>query len=82
MEKQLESEEAKFRRLEEDHNRSKQERSHLSATEEDMRKREHTQSSRIEELERELDTKNDLVISFTCMGIWTFNFYFLFSTLR
>jgi len=62
LEKQLESEEAKFRRLEEDHNRSKQERSHLSATEDDLRKRDHTQSSRIEELERELDTKNDLVI--------------------
>ena len=62
MEKQLESEEAKFRRLEEDNNRSKQERSHLSATEDDLRKRDHTQSSRIEELERELDTKNDLVI--------------------
>ena len=62
MEKQLESEEAKFRRLEEDHNRSKQERSHLSATEDDLRKRETSYTSRIEELERELDTKNDLVI--------------------
>ena len=61
LEKQLEGEEAKYRRLEEDHNRSKQERSHLSATEDDLRKREKNYSSRIEELERELETKNDLV---------------------
>ncbi|XP_052229704.1 centriolin-like isoform X2 [Dreissena polymorpha] len=61
LEKQLESEEAKYRRLEEDHNRSKQERSHMSATEDDLKKRERLQGSRIEELERELETKNDLL---------------------
>ncbi|XP_060590560.1 centriolin-like [Ruditapes philippinarum] len=61
LEKQLEGEEAKNRRLEEEHNRSKQERSHMSATEDDLRKREKNYSSRIEELERELETKNDLL---------------------
>ncbi|XP_053381516.1 centriolin-like isoform X4 [Mercenaria mercenaria] len=61
LEKQLEGEEAKYRRLEEDHNRSKQERSHMSATEDDLRKREKNYNARIEELERELETKNDLL---------------------
>ncbi|KAL4219131.1 hypothetical protein ACF0H5_021713 [Mactra antiquata] len=61
LEKELESEEAKYRRLEEEHNRSKQEKSHLSATEDDLRKREKLHSSRIEELERELETKSDLL---------------------
>lgn len=67
LEKQLEGEEAKYRRLEEDHNRSKQERSHLSATEDDLRKREKNYTARIEELERELETKNDLVGVFVLM---------------
>lgn len=61
LERQLESEEAKYRRLEEDHNRSKQEKSHLSATEDDLRKREKSYKTRIDELEREMETKSDLV---------------------
>jgi len=61
LERQLEGEEAKNRRLEEEQNRSRQEKSHLSATEEDLKKREKLGRQRIEELERELETKNDLV---------------------
>ncbi|KAK3605923.1 hypothetical protein CHS0354_017828 [Potamilus streckersoni] len=61
LEKQLEQEEQKFRRLEEDHNRSQQERSHLSATEDELRRRDKAQTERIRELEKELETKNDIL---------------------
>ncbi|KAL3870359.1 hypothetical protein ACJMK2_038429 [Sinanodonta woodiana] len=61
LEKQLEQEEQKFRRLEEDHNRSQQERSHLSATEDELKRREKAQTERIRELEKELETKNDIL---------------------
>ena len=61
MEKELDDRDAKYRRLEEDHNRSQQERHQLSATEDDLRKREKNYSQRVQELERELETKNEIV---------------------
>ena len=61
MEKELEAGEAKYRRLEEDHNRSQQEKHHISANEEDLRKREKNYNQRVQELERELETKNEIV---------------------
>ena len=69
LEKQLESEEAKSRRLEEDHNRSQQERQHLSATEVEMRRLEKIKSNRIDELERQLQTKDDLVSDISSFSI-------------
>ena len=61
LEKELEAGEAKIRRLEEDHNRSQQEKHHLSATEDDLRKREKNYNQRVQELERELETKTEIV---------------------
>ena len=61
LEKELEAGEQKIKRLEEDHNRSQQERHHLSATEDDLRKREKVKDQRLQEVERELETKNEIV---------------------
>ena len=61
LEKELDAAEQKNKRLEEDHNRSQQERHHLSATEDDLRKREKVNHQRLQEMERELETKNEIV---------------------
>lgn len=61
LEHQLEREEAKTRRLEEETNLSLQEVSKRQAMEEDYKRRERLQMERMQELERELESKNDLV---------------------
>jgi len=61
LERQLEQEEARNRKLEEDQNRSAQETSMSRAAEEETKRREKTVSQKNKDLERELDAKNDLV---------------------
>lgn len=62
VEKQLEQEESRFRRLEEDHNKSLHEMSLMESTHEEKKKKEKETSKRVHTLEHELEAKNDLVI--------------------
>jgi uncharacterized membrane protein YgaE (UPF0421/DUF939 family) len=61
LEKQLEQEETKTKKLTADKNKSVQESSFLKGTEEEMKKREKLYVERMQEMEREMETKNDLV---------------------
>ena len=61
LEKQLEQEETKTKKLTADKNKSVQESSFLKGTEEEMKKREKLYVERMQEMEREMETKNDLL---------------------
>lgn len=61
LERQLEQEETKIKKLQADKNKSVQESSFLKGTEEELKKREKMYMERLQEYEKELDTKNDLV---------------------
>ncbi|CAG2249623.1 CNTRL [Mytilus edulis] len=61
LEKQLEQEETKIKKLTADKNKSVQESSFLKGTEEEMKKRERMYMERMQEMEKELETKNGLL---------------------
>ncbi|XP_033730276.1 centriolin-like isoform X4 [Pecten maximus] len=61
LERLLETEEARNRKLEEEHNRSAQESSFTKAAEEERKRQQKITADRLNEMERELDTKNDLL---------------------
>lgn len=61
LERQLEVEEARTRKMEEEKTRMTQESSFAKAAEEERKRQQNMISDHVNELERELDTKNDLV---------------------
>ena len=61
LEKQLEAEEAKNRKIEEEYNRSAHESSMNRTAEAEMRQKEQMYAERIEDLERELGAKDGIV---------------------
>ncbi|XP_069121130.1 centriolin-like isoform X3 [Argopecten irradians] len=61
LERLLETEEARNRKLEEEQNRSAQESSFTKAAEEERKRQQKVTADRLNELERELETKNDLL---------------------
>ncbi|XP_060070795.1 centriolin-like [Ylistrum balloti] len=61
LERMLETEEARCRKLEEEQNRSAQESSFSKAAEEERKRQQKVTADRLNELERELETKNDLL---------------------
>lgn len=75
LEKQLEQEEARIHKLEEDHSHVVQEANARTNAEQEIRRKEKMAAERITELEGELTTKNNLVMNSKLSQCHT-NYYF------